>query len=607
MATEKEEAILTITIEQSDAFTELEKLKKSILQTKQEQAELNKAFKAGNITQDEYAKELVRTEALLKRQQSSYNNVQKSVTGVKTQLDKLIDSNQKISKSFDQTASKLDKLGSDFKAASANINVAGVSVGDVTGKLAGFANPATAAVGIISALGAAYARSTVGAKDLEFAQNQLNFAITIGTNAFANLITSSEDGEGLFSKITSAILFRIDATTAVLAKLAAQNQEKLEDLQREEIEIRGQISDRLADNQEKLTQIADAQTSVNDKLRLGNEILSNFEKNRSQLTAVLQQELAILKDQLAIDNQNEDIQTAILQKQREINKLNADTEKRIQGQRRANDNILQQEQERIRLAKELEREAGKSGLSSSIRPEREAEDKNNAVSFFKDQANVTVDVQKGLNNALDALDRQRTQAATQQAGERFRLEKQSQQDQLDVLANTASQAAAIFEQDSAAYKVLATADAIINTYKGANLALGTIPPPLSYVAAAVTIAAGLANVAQINGAGFAEGGYTGDGGKYEPAGVVHRGEYVVPKHIVHNPKYTGHIEALERVRTRGYADGGLVTNDLTREANQSLIMANTMKNLPTPEVSVNEISKVQNRIRVKERVAKTGK
>jgi hypothetical protein len=27
--------------------------------------------------------------------------------------------------------------------------------------------------------------------------------------------------------------------------------------------------------------------------------------------------------------------------------------------------------------------------------------------------------------------------------------------------------------------------------------------------------------------GYSSGGYTGDGGKYEPAGIVHRGEYVV--------------------------------------------------------------------------------
>ena len=27
--------------------------------------------------------------------------------------------------------------------------------------------------------------------------------------------------------------------------------------------------------------------------------------------------------------------------------------------------------------------------------------------------------------------------------------------------------------------------------------------------------------------GYSSGGYTGDGGKYEPAGIVHRGEYVI--------------------------------------------------------------------------------
>lgn len=34
------------------------------------------------------------------------------------------------------------------------------------------------------------------------------------------------------------------------------------------------------------------------------------------------------------------------------------------------------------------------------------------------------------------------------------------------------------------------------------------------------------------GAGFAEGGYTGDGAKYQPAGVVHAGEFVQPANVV---------------------------------------------------------------------------
>ena len=32
--------------------------------------------------------------------------------------------------------------------------------------------------------------------------------------------------------------------------------------------------------------------------------------------------------------------------------------------------------------------------------------------------------------------------------------------------------------------------------------------------------------------GFSQGGYTGHGGKFEPAGVVHKGEYVMPKEVV---------------------------------------------------------------------------
>lgn len=70
--------------------------------------------------------------------------------------------------------------------------------------------------------------------------------------------------------------------------------------------------------------------------------------------------------------------------------------------------------------------------------------------------------------------------------------------------------------------------------------------------------------------GYAEGGYTGDGDRYEVAGVVHRGEYVVPKPIMDNPRVVdavGTIEAIRRNKllgsgipvatpSAGYADGG---------------------------------------------------
>lgn len=52
---------------------------------------------------------------------------------------------------------------------------------------------------------------------------------------------------------------------------------------------------------------------------------------------------------------------------------------------------------------------------------------------------------------------------------------------------------------------------------------------------------------------FAKGGYTGNGGKYEPAGIVHKGEYVMDADTV---RKLG-VDRLDALR--GYANGGLVS------------------------------------------------
>jgi phage-related minor tail protein len=57
--------------------------------------------------------------------------------------------------------------------------------------------------------------------------------------------------------------------------------------------------------------------------------------------------------------------------------------------------------------------------------------------------------------------------------------------------------------------------------------------------------------------GFSEGGFTGDGGKHEPAGVVHRGEYVFSAETVQRLG-AGNLDRLHRSARKGFADGGLV-------------------------------------------------
>lgn len=104
------------------------------------------------------------------------------------------------------------------------------------------------------------------------------------------------------------------------------------------------------------------------------------------------------------------------------------------------------------------------------------------------------------------------------------------------LDDAAFAAEALGKKGFAAFKALSIAQTVISTYRGAQEAfssLATIPgvgPALGTAAAAAAIAAGLARVAQIRAmepTGFELGGYTGDMGRKQVAGVVHGQEYVV--------------------------------------------------------------------------------
>jgi hypothetical protein len=104
---------------------------------------------------------------------------------------------------------------------------------------------------------------------------------------------------------------------------------------------------------------------------------------------------------------------------------------------------------------------------------------------------------------------------------------------------------------------------------GSAVALAGAGGTLFGAAAAISAAAAeLAAAAAVSAvAGFADGGYTGTGGKYQVAGVVHAGEYVHRQEVVRQPGALPFLadfnrRGMEAVRgytgLAGYADGGLV-------------------------------------------------
>jgi lambda family phage tail tape measure protein len=82
---------------------------------------------------------------------------------------------------------------------------------------------------------------------------------------------------------------------------------------------------------------------------------------------------------------------------------------------------------------------------------------------------------------------------------------------------------------------------------------------------------------------FASGGYTGFGGKYQPAGIVHAGEYVFSQRAVNRIG----VGALDRLH-RGYADGGAVEPLPTLPALPAPALANTASQQHSTSVTINQ-------------------
>lgn len=182
------------------------------------------------------------------------------------------------------------------------------------------------------------------------------------------------------------------------------------------------------------------------------------------------------------------------------------------------------------------------------------------------------------NKAIDDALKAGTISAQEAADARVAIEQDANQKILDSFTNLASAQLQLGQdtfgkladgvgdlvgKSSAAYKALfavskafAIADSIVKIQQGVAAAL-TLPFPANIPAIASVAAAGasiLSNIAAVSGS-FEKGGYTGPGGRYEPAGTVHKGEVVFSQDDVRRFGGPGAVDAMRR---RGYSMGGIV-------------------------------------------------
>ncbi|PXJ19880.1 phage tail protein [Klebsiella pneumoniae] len=99
----------------------------------------------------------------------------------------------------------------------------------------------------------------------------------------------------------------------------------------------------------------------------------------------------------------------------------------------------------------------------------------------------------------------------------------------DIMRTGFGEQSAIYKVAFAASKAFAIADSMVKIQQAIASGAVSAPYPANIIAMA-SIAAQTASIVSsiqaVSGVGFASGGYTGPGSKYQPAGIVHKGEYV---------------------------------------------------------------------------------
>ena len=398
----------------------------------------------------------------------------------------------------------------------------------------------------------------------------------------------------------------------------------------------------LAENREKLLkklgveeesdlEIKKEKTLINDKLIVSTKELTKEEKKASEKLAKdkLKAEEKLIKDSEKLRNEADLL--AIKDKEElEIAKLRIS----IQAQRDEYESSIANEDLKNAAILDLEanRIAKEKAIREKFKDEKEADnlkevekDKENKKKELEDNAAFALEVkQQGIEIAGETA-MLLTDIAQQKADREKDIELANLNAKLENgVINQAQFEAEKLKIEKDAFKkkkrlelanvaiALATEIANIQAAAAANplnaVTFGSAGLSQAAVLTGIAIAKSAVQAGAIASQSFAQGGYTGNGSGiadetgFKQAGIVHEGEYVVPKHVLGTSEGSSLVSALENMRTNkpmpnlgiGYANGGMVSNgnvDLQGlESRMTKAISNSLSSIQVTNVATDTTS-----------------
>lgn len=244
---------------------------------------------------------------------------------------------------------------------------------------------------------------------------------------------------------------------------------------------------------------------------------------------------------------------------------------RSEANTKAQESIIQAYQGRIKEAQKLAEDA----IELANRAEGFADEISNpqqAAQLLRQLGEIKADARKGQSVVKSKEAAQGEETAAAQQKELTKVE-----DQIKTLKEKLEEPFKLNADISEAEKQIKALQTQLDEIKDK-----TVTVTVNQVAGAGADAA--VAPASAPAAGFAAGGYTGPGGKFKPAGIVHAGEFVLRQEVVRQAGMRRMLERLNRYGAdalEGYADGGFVRD---RSA------APTPINLQWPDGTVSKLS-----------------
>lgn len=654
----EETVILNFEVDQSKAVKDLQRTETAILNLKEEQKQLNKEYAKGEIEQADYVKQNIRLQQSLKKEtdqksvlnkliqteSNSRNAIKSRIAALTKEYDNLNTKTAQGAKRADELQKELsglntqitktsksaglfkDQIGNypeQFGEATKSINVAGVSVGDIGTKLSSFLNPATAAVGVMTALFSAYTKSSAGADDLAAAQNALSIAFQQSLDDFGAATRETAGDLGPLATAAGALniyLFGVSEAATAATKAIDLNRLSLLEISRAFAQGFGKEDERIAEINRR---IRDDEVETTEARIIASDLITEkLENNKIRTVAVIMSQIEAIKESTVNYGNNLRAQLEVAELESDI----LDKQEQITGKLTENENA----KKRLLALQKLEIDARRTGgstaqvsgidseglglASTQLAAQSSPEAEQRAKDLIEGRVQFEINSNEYLNNAIKKMDDEATLARIRNKNAQVEAARVADAAILNSTQQLFGATMGLLQEGSEAQKAFALVSIGIDTAEAiASLTASSEGNPANTVtfggAGIAQFVAGLARIiANIASAkqyidGFADGGYTGSGGKYEPAGVVHKGEYVTPQKVMSMPAAQPHVAALERMRT-GYADGGFVTNTGAAEAQQSLIIMNAIRSMPPPVVSVKDIIRVKDRIEVRENLSR---